>query len=361
MAYFKTIGSRKRLLSIVLPLVLVNAGIIGLLSHQILRANAENQQVLTDAVVAPQAVPVSETDPLLATDDRPIVSIYTVAPGDTLSQIAEKFDITTNTIRWANKLTSSSIIRVGDKLRILPVSGIEYTVVKGDTISQIAERFHSTQSAILDFNDIASIDKIKPGLELIIPDGVPVSAPAPVKQTKPVVQTTKQPPATQASVYSTPKSSETTTVPPVDSQTQAPVATTQVVQQETTTSRYGRYIVPLPGGVLSQGLHDGTAVDIAAPSGTSVVAAASGTVTSVRDTNTWNGGYGYYLIIDHGAGIQTLYSHLSRIDVEVGDSVAQGEHIALSGRTGRVTGPHLHFEVRGEPNPFIKDKRGTQY
>ena len=95
--------------------------------------------------------------------------------------------------------------------------------------------------------------------------------------------------------------------------------------------------------------------------GSTVRAAASGVVSVVKDSNIWNGGYGYYLMIKHDNGTETLYAHLSRIDVEVGQEVAQGEAIALSGNTGRTTGPHLHFEVRGATNPFAKDKYGTMY
>ena len=94
-----------------------------------------------------------------------------------------------------------------------------------------------------------------------------------------------------------------------------------------------------------------TGVDIATPTGTQVRAADAGMVVFTgRDGN-----YGYLVKVDHGGGVVTFYAHLSRILVRVGDTVKQGEVIALAGDSGRSTGPHLHFEVRvnGEPvNPF---------
>ena len=86
-----------------------------------------------------------------------------------------------------------------------------------------------------------------------------------------------------------------------------------------------------------------TGIDIAVPTGTPVRAALPGVVT----TATYNaGGYGYYVKIDHGNGMVTLYAHNSKLLVKVGDAVEAGDMVSLSGSTGRSTGPHLHFEVR---------------
>lgn len=104
-------------------------------------------------------------------------------------------------------------------------------------------------------------------------------------------------------------------------------------------------------GRKSQGLHGYNAVDIAAPVGTSVYASAAGTVTVARGFG-WNGGYGNYIVISHPNGTQTLYAHLSSVAVQQGAYVTQGQVIGLSGNTGKSTGAHLHFEVRGAKNPF---------
>ncbi len=98
-------------------------------------------------------------------------------------------------------------------------------------------------------------------------------------------------------------------------------------------------------------MHGNNGVDIAAPLGTPVVASAGGTVIIARSSG-WNGGYGLYVVISHSNGTQTLYAHLSSVNVSVGDSVSKGQVIGKVGNTGKSTGPHLHFEVRGARNPF---------
>jgi murein DD-endopeptidase MepM/ murein hydrolase activator NlpD len=90
-----------------------------------------------------------------------------------------------------------------------------------------------------------------------------------------------------------------------------------------------------------------TGVDISAPIGTPVKAAADGIVISAG----WNGGYGRCVIIDHGKGYQTWYGHLSKLDVMEGEEIRQGETLGLVGMTGRATGPHLHYEVRLHSTP----------
>jgi murein DD-endopeptidase MepM/ murein hydrolase activator NlpD len=104
-------------------------------------------------------------------------------------------------------------------------------------------------------------------------------------------------------------------------------------------------------GYRSQGIHGSNAIDIAAPEGTPIYASASGQILIVKGSG-WNGGYGSYVVIEHSNGVQTLYAHNSKNVVGVGQWVEQGELIAYSGNTGRSTGPHLHFEVRGAKNPF---------
>ncbi|WP_309744848.1 M23 family metallopeptidase [Chamaesiphon sp. OTE_20_metabat_361] len=104
-----------------------------------------------------------------------------------------------------------------------------------------------------------------------------------------------------------------------------------------TTSRFGWRTHPLTG---NRRFHSG--IDIGAPSGTPVVATATGTVISAG----WNGGYGKAIVIQHNDSQQTLYGHLSEISVQPGQQIAQGSVIGLVGSTGNSTGPHLHFEVR---------------
>lgn len=111
----------------------------------------------------------------------------------------------------------------------------------------------------------------------------------------------------------------------------------------TITSPQGYRTDPFTGEVS---YHSGT--DISAPEGTPILAAADGTVTIANATDSWGGSYGYYVKIDHGGGLTTLYAHCSNICVTVGQQVQAGQVIAYVGQTGRATGPHLHFEVRNQ-------------
>ncbi len=105
----------------------------------------------------------------------------------------------------------------------------------------------------------------------------------------------------------------------------------------------GRLLWPVPGGSISQYYHAGhLALDIAAPYGSQIIAAAGGTVTWAGWRN--NGG-GYVIQIDHGNGMQTVYNHLSAIWVGAGQYVAAGQGIGAIGQSGMATGPHCHFEV----------------
>ena len=243
------------------------------------------------------------------------ISVYVVREGDSISQIAKMFGVSTNTIVWANDIGSGDVIRAGQQLVILPVSGIEYTVRKGDTPTRIARKYKADVEDILDFNGITDETGLVVGEIIIIPGGKK-SVPA-YRSTKKVVR------GTNAPAYS------------------------------------GYYIRPITGGRNSrsttknpQGLHGYNAVDLASPTGTPIIASASGRVV-VSKNSGWNGGYGKYIVIEHPNGTQTVYAHQSGVIVKRGQWVVQGQVIGYVGNTGRSTGPHIHFEVRGAKNPFF--------
>ena len=108
----------------------------------------------------------------------------------------------------------------------------------------------------------------------------------------------------------------------------------------TITSQFGHRVDPITGEVSS---HTGT--DIACAEGTPILAAADGTVTVANGLDSWGGSYGYYIQIDHGGGLETLYAHCSSICVTTGQQVQAGQVIGYVGHTGRATGSHLHLEV----------------
>jgi LysM repeat protein len=235
------------------------------------------------------------------------ISVYVVREGDSLSQIAQMFDVSVNTIRWGNDIKGSSI-SPGQTLVILPISGIEHTVKSGDTLDKITKSYKGDLDEVLAYNNLSLDSELSIGDKVIIPNGV-VGEPS------------------SSSSNSRPKSSSS-----------------QI------TSTGGYYLKPVAGR-RSQGLHGYNGIDIAAPTGTPVVAAASGVVKVSRGSG-WNGGYGSYIVISHPNGTQTLYAHNSQNIVSPGQQVSKGEVIGYVGATGRATGPHVHFEVRGASNPF---------
>ena len=240
------------------------------------------------------------------------ISLYTVRSGDTLSEIAELFDVSINTILWANNLDRKSTIKEGQTLIILPISGIRHTVKKGETIRGIVLKYKADLNEVLVYNDLSLDSIIKAGDIVMVPDAEPT--------------------ALQTSVAS--KANTNTSI-----------------NNASGPSYLGYYMRPISGGKKSQGIHGHNGVDLAAPVGTPIYASASGTVIA-NMTGGWNGGYGNYVIISHANGTQTLYSHNSVNLVSVGQRVEKGDTIAKIGMTGKTTGPHVHFEIRGAKNPF---------
>ncbi|HSE56555.1 MAG TPA: peptidoglycan DD-metalloendopeptidase family protein [Candidatus Paceibacterota bacterium] len=274
------------------------------------------------------------------------ISRYTVRSGDTIETIAETFGVSKNTIVWANDLkrppapggrAGGATISVGQELVILPVSGVRYVVQKsGERIADIAKKFGGDAAEIEQYNDVDSTVLAK-GTELIIPDGE-IAAPEPKKSApKKVVQKET---STLFEEDHDDHEDETVSAKPKKLPTRVSVT---VLKDPT-----GYFMVPLKTGTRTQKLHGLNGVDLAAPTGTPIYAAAAGTVILVKGGNAWNGGYGNYVVIEHGNGTQTLYAHNSKNLVSTGQTVAKGEQIALLGSTGKSTGPHVHFEVRGK-------------
>jgi len=232
------------------------------------------------------------------------ISVYEVREGDSLSQIANMFSVSTNTIRWANDIDGG--ITPGQTLVILPVTGVKHIVTKNDTVDSLAKKYNAHAEEIADFNAIFG-GKLVIGEEVIIPDAEPTA--------------------------------------------KSPSAVKSPTEKSSGVSTSGYFIWPVGGGVKTQGIHGYNAVDIGAKTGTPIYAAATGTVMVAR-SGGWNGGYGNYVVIKHKNGTQTLYAHASSLAVISGELVSQGEVIGYVGSTGKSTGSHLHFEVRGGTNPF---------
>lgn len=236
---------------------------------------------------------------------------HIVADGDTLSSIAQKYGVSVETVIWANKLTANSIIKPGDTFEFPSVSGVLHRVTSGETISGIASRYGVSQDWILAANDGLNPESLRDGAELIVPGGRP-----------------------------TPSQSASQTYSPPLRISSGNVNTLGYFMAPTIGTNWGRR-------------HFNNAVDIANTCGTPVWAAADGIVTWTG----WNGSYGNLVRISHPNGTETGYAHLSKISVSVGAPVSQGDVIGFIGNTGRVrgvTGCHVHFEVVGGTNPFIR-------
>jgi murein DD-endopeptidase MepM/ murein hydrolase activator NlpD len=261
----------------------------------------------------------TEEEVYIPEDDT--ISIYVVKKGDTLNSIAKLFGVSVNTIVWSNNLTARKA-EVGQTLSILPVSGISHTIKKGDTLKQIAKKYNADEGDVALFNGITTETSLVIGEVLIVPDGEVVAESEKAKTEK-----TKDSKDNKKTVGNTIK---------------------KVVKNLT---KSGYFMRPIAGGTRTTGLHGHNAVDLAAPVGTSIVASASGKVI-INKEGGYNGGYGNYIVIAHSNGTQTLYAHNSDNLVQVGESVVQGQVIGRVGSTGKSTGPHVHFEVRGAANPF---------
>ncbi|GIW69790.1 MAG: hypothetical protein KatS3mg101_0537 [Patescibacteria group bacterium] len=234
--------------------------------------------------------------------------IYRVESGDTLYSIGNKFKISTDAIKYVNKLSDNSILKIGQEITIPPVAGLIHTVERGDTLSSIAAKYDVPMQAIADFNYLLDTSSLALGTELVIPGGkVPKVVPI-------------------APIYSGVPSTGPGTVAEADRGFCIWPTTVRVITQY-----YSWY-------------HNG--IDIATPRNIPsppLLACASGTVVRAG----WDPfGLGLHVRIDHGDGYETVYGHMSRIDVSYGQNVSRGEVIGLMGSTGRSTGTHVHFMVK---------------
>lgn len=276
-----------------------------------------NEGVIGDLFVASSGVNATQSSSAAeSVAPRDEVITYAVQEGDTLSEIANKFGISLNTLLWANDLSARSSIRIGKELTILPTSGVLHTVSRGDTLLKIASRYNADASEIARFNDFASDDALSVGARLIVPGG----------EVKAAVST----PSSVGRVFT-----------PTTPTTSAPSGGSPGAGGGSA-SGTGSMVWPTDLRVITQYFGwSHTGVDIDCHFTHDNYAADSGTVIFAG----WKGGYGYAVEIDHGNGITTRYGHHASMYVSQGDTVSQGQAIGRCGTTGKSTGTHLHFEV----------------
>lgn len=236
--------------------------------------------------------------------------IYTIQEDDTVSSIAAHYNISENTVLWANGLSSRNILKVGDHLTILPITGVLHTVTGGDTLSGIAAKYDASVKDIVEYHGLEG-DALSLGQKLIVPDGAMSAASVPRIAPRGEIAVTETAPAGIDGAVS-------------------------------------GFIWPTTTHHLSQSFKWGhTGIDIDNRSRPSIYAAENGTVEFAG----WLGGYGNLIILGHGNGLSTYYAHIDKFYTSKGASVAKGDAIAQMGSTGRSSGPHLHFEVRKSGRP----------
>lgn len=241
------------------------------------------------------------------------ILIHSVSEGETLSSIADRYGLQVSTVLWENSLGEDDKIKPGQELKILPLDGVRHKVQRGETIYSIGKKYKlegSQIQAIIDypFNEFLNDEtfELVVGQFLLVPDGVkPSKIPLP-----------------------TPRSYVAKVLTP----------------DAGVVSATGNFIWPASGRVTQGYKFYHKAIDIANKGGGPILATDSGVVSQAG----WPDGYGYgnRVVIDHGNGFQTLYAHLSLIQVRAGQKVNRGDVIGQMGNTGRSTGTHLHFEIR---------------
>lgn len=223
---------------------------------------------------------------------------YKVQPGDSISSITKKFGLNNiSTLIAVNDIDNVRQLRAGQKLKIPSIDGLFYTVQKGNSLQGLSLKYGVTMEDLLDVNELET-SELSAGQVIFIPGA-------------------KMEPSALSRA--------------MGELFRSPLKTSYRL-----TSHFGPRADPFTGARSNH-----TGVDMACPTGTPILAAASGTITYSGTSPV----FGYYVIINHGNGYQSLYGHMSKILAKKGQWVSQGTRIGLVGSTGYSTGPHLHFTV----------------
>lgn len=240
----------------------------------------------------------------VADNSKTVISYYVVQEGDSLYKIAAKLKVNMNVLIANNPSVRGGKLKIGQQLKVLSGNSIEYEVVKGDSLVKIANKFGVKMSDLLDNNKLETT-QLKLGQKLIVKNANPSSIKTEVKK---IMGFKLHWPVKWAGA----------------------------------TSPFGKRFHPVLGRTI---FHKG--VDLRAKF-VPLFASEDGKVTRAN----WSSGYGKLIIIKHSDGYETRYAHLNKMNVRAGQWVKKGQLIGQTGKTGRITGPHLHFEVRKNEVPL---------
>lgn len=264
---------------------------------------------------------------------------HTVVSGDTLTGIAHLYGLSLKTVLWENKLNPDSTLKIGQVLTIPPVDGITHVVAeKGDTLETIAKKYEVSIELIKEHNNLDG-DTIASNQRLFIPG-------AKVKQEE------KEPVIVRTGIRATGRTATKTvagrTIAKVESYNGGGLGASAACS---------KYIFPTLGKI-TQGFRKGHyALDIGNQAQPDIWASCPGKVIKVstgcperdvRVDRTCGGGYGNYVVVDHGGNVQTLYAHMETVYATVGQQVSAGDALGKMGNSGRTygaTGLHLHVEL----------------
>jgi len=269
--------------------------------------SAQDGTTGTVAVLADQqrgAAVSSEVVTAARVERVPIFFEVQVQDGDTVSSIAAQYHVTADYIVWNNNdISDRNALTVGITLQVPSVEGIIHSVRFGETVSEIAARYDAEARDIIEFTANGLQDdpnRLRSDALILVPGGRRLAPVAP--SLRPAV----------------------TVAPPAD---------------DGDSWRW-----PITGRITSYfGPSHPLGIDVSAPWGSAVYAARSGTVSFAGGNPCCS--YGLHVIIDHGGGYESLYAHLSSINVIRGQSVGKGDLLGAEGTSGRSTGPHVHFEI----------------
>jgi murein DD-endopeptidase MepM/ murein hydrolase activator NlpD len=297
---------------------------------------------------------------------------YEVQRGDHIDALARAFNTTRTILLDANSIRSPYVIKPGQIIKV-PVAKA-YVTQSGDTLVGIARRFSVGIGELAEINHVSERAPLRPGMQIGLPSSMRDRGPLPESQYAEIPPSGGNSYHTQPYVPGPPQQAHVSQVTPAEPSLTPDHGTTSyagtppagataqasfgMTDAQISQAAHGRFVWPVRGDVLSrfgpQGVgrrNDG--LDIKAPSGTSVRAAAAGEVVYAGDQVP---GFGNLVLIKHADGWVTAYAHLDQVNVQMKQTVTQGQAVGSVGTSGGASEPELHFEVRYAPSPADKAK-----